>query len=406
MLFVGIDWAEGHHDVCVLDVEGQVVARGRVSDSIEGLAQIHDLVSRGLGDGEDEPSVLIGIETDRGLMVRALVASGYELVAVNPLSVDRYRDRHRVSGAKSDSGDARVLADMVRTDRHLHRRIAGDSEEAEGIKLVARAHQNAIWSRRRLQNQLRSTVREFYPGALEAFDDIGGRDAVAVLEIAPTPSSGRTLSKSKIASTLRRAGRKLYVEARTETIYTALRAERLAQPPGVESAYGTIVASLTRLIAVHSREIGRLEEVLAAHFPKHPDAELYLSQPGMGIVTAARVLGEFGDDPLRFETARTRKNYAGTSPLTTASGGRRVVRARYARNDRLGDAINWWAFNAMRTSPGAKAFYAQHRAHGDRHNQALRALGNRLVGILHGCLTTHSPYNEHIAWGHRTQQAA
>lgn len=280
---------------------------------------------------------------------------------------------------------------MVRTDRHLHRRVAGDSEDAEGIKLLARAHQNAIWSRRRLQNQLRSTVREFYPGALEAFDDIGGRDAVAVLEIAPTPSIGRTLSKSKIASTLRRAGRKLHVEARTETIYAALRTDQLAQPSGVESAYGIVVESLTQLIAVHSREIGHLEEMLATHFPKHPDAELYLSQPGMGIVTAARVLGEFGDDPARFETARHRKNYAGTSPLTIASGGRRVVRARYARNDRLSDAINWWAFNAMRTSPGAKAFYAQHRANGDRHNQALRALGNRLVGILHGCLKPTPP---------------
>jgi transposase len=406
VLFVGIDWAEGHHDVCVLDAEGRVVSRGRVPDGIEGLAQIHALIGEGVDPDDDEPSVVIGIETDRGLMVRALVAAGYELVALNPLAVDRYRDRHRVSGAKSDPGDARVLADMVRTDRHLHRRIAGDSAEAEGIKLVARAHQNAIWSRRRLQNQLRSTVREFYPQALEAFEDIGGRDAVAVLEIAPTPSIGRTISKAKIASTLRRAGRKLHVEDRTETIYAALRSEQLTQPPGVESAYGTIVESLARLIAVHSSEIGHLEEVLAEHFPKHPDAELYLSQPGLGIVTAARVLGEFGDDPERFETARHRKNYAGTSPLTIASGGRRVVRARYARNDRLGDAINWWAFNAMRTSPGAKAFYAQHRANGDRHNQALRALGNRLVGILHGCLKTHTPYDEHLAWGHRTQQAA
>ena len=405
-MFVGIDWAEGHHDVCVLDSAGGVVSRGRVVDGIEGLAQIHALIGEGVDPDDEEPSVVIGIETDRGLMVRALVASGYELVALNPLAVDRYRDRHRVSGAKSDPGDARVLADMVRTDRHLHRRIAGDSAEAEGIKLVARAHQNAIWSRRRLQNQLRSTVREFYPAALGAFEDIGGRDAVAVLEIAPTPSMGRTLSKAKIASTLRRAGRKLYVEDRAEVIYTALRSEQLTQPPGVESAYGTIVESLARLVAVHSREIAHLEEVLAEHFPKHPDAELYLSQPGLGIVTAARVLGEFGDDPQRFETARHRKNYAGTSPLTIASGGRRVVRARYARNDRLGDAINWWAFNAMRTSPGARAYYAQHRAKGDRHNQALRALGNRLVGILHGCLKTHTPYDEHLAWGHRTQQAA
>jgi transposase len=403
VVFVGIDWSEDHHDVCVVDVDGVVVARGRVPDSVEGVGAIHELVSRG---GGDDAQVVIGIETDRGLLVRALVASGYELVAVNPLAVDRYRDRHRVSGAKSDPGDARVLADFVRTDRHLHRRVAGDSEEVEGIKLVARAHQNAIWSRRRLQNQLRSSLREFYPAALEAFDDVGGRDATSVLSMAPTPSLGRGLSKAKIASALRRGGRKLHVERRTETIYAALRREQLSQPAAVETAYGTIVASLARLITAHSAEITELEKVLETHFTKHPDAEIYLSQPGLGVVTAGRVLGEFGDDSSRFDTARHRKNYAGTSPLTIASGGRRVVRARFVRNDRLSDAINWWAFNALQTSPGARAFYAQHRAKGDRHNQALRALGNRLVGILHGCLKTRTLYDEHLAWGHRNQHAA
>ena len=405
MLFVGIDWAEDHHDVCVLDGEGSVVARGRVPDGVEGVAGVHELIGVGIG-GDQEPEVVVGIEVDRGLLVRALVASGYGVVAVNPLSVDRYRDRHRVSGAKSDPGDARVLADLVRTDRHLHRPVAGDTPEAEATKLVARAHQRAIWSRRRLANQLRSSLREFYPAAIGAFAQVGDRDSVAVLGVAPTPPLGRRLSKAKIASALRRGGRKLNIERRTEEIYTALRSDQLAQPPVVEDAYGTIVASLARLIGSHSTEIADLGEALEEGFTKHPDAEIYLSQPGLGVVTGGRVLGEFGDDPNRFDTARNRRNHAGTSPITVASGGRRVVRARFARNDRLGDAVNWWAFNALQTSPGAKAFYAQHRAKGDRHNQALRALGNRLVGILHGCLNNRTLYDEHLAWGHRTQQAA
>lgn len=405
MLFVGVDWAEDHHDVCVLDEGGGVVSKGRVPDGVAGLSRVHELIAAGIGD-EGDPVVVIGIETDRGVFVRALIASGYEVVAVNPLSVDRYRDRHRVSGAKSDPGDARVLADMVRTDRHLHRRVAGDSDQVEAIKLVARAHQNAIWSRRRLQNQLRSALREFYPAAVEAFDHIGDRDSVAVLSIAPTPALGRTVSKAKIAAALRRAGRQRNVEVRTAAIYTALRSEQLGQPPVVEDAYGSITSSLARLITAHSAEIAALEEALGEGFPKHPAAEIYLSQPGLGVVTASRVLGEFGDDSDRFDTAKHRKNYAGTSPLTIASGGRRVVRARFARNDRLGDAVNWWAFNAMATSPGAKAFYDEHRAKGDRHNQALRALGNRLVGILHGCLHHGTLYDEHTAWGHRAQLAA
>jgi transposase len=406
VLFVGVDWAEDHHDVCVLSGDGRVIAKGRVPDSVEGLGRVHEMIGAGLGENEDDPRVLVGIETDRGVFVRALLGAGYELAAVNPLSVDRYRDRHRVSGAKSDPGDARVLADMMRTDGHLHRRVAGDSDEVEAIKLVARAHQNAIWSRRRISNQLRSSLREFYPAAIEAFDQIGDRDSVAVLAVAPTPSQGRILSKAKIASALRRGGRKLNVDKRTEHIYTALRAEHLTQPAVIETAYGNIVTSLARLVTAHSAEIAGLEEALAVDFTRHPEAEIYLSQPGLGIVTSSRVLGEFGDDPNRFDSARNRRNYAGTSPLTIASGGRRVVRARFARNDRLGDAINCWAFNAMTRSPGAQAFYAQRRAKGDRHNQALRALGNRLVSILHGCLRHGTPYDEHTAWGHRTNIAA
>lgn len=406
-VFVGIDWAEDHHDVCVLAASGEVAAKGRVADSAEGLGRTHELIAAALvEDDNSDPEVVVGIETDRGVFVRALLAAGYELVAVNPLAVDRYRDRHRVSGAKSDPGDARVLAEMMRTDRHLHRPIAGDSDEVEAIKLVARAHQNAIWSRRRLANQMRSALREFYPAAIAAFDQIGDRDSVAVLAVAPTPSLGKTLSKSKIASALRRGGRKLRIETRSDQIWAALRAEQLSQPAVIEDAYGNIVASLARLVAAHSAEIATLEESLTEGFTKHPAAEIYLSQPGLGVVTASRVLGEFGDDPDRFDTARNRRNYAGTSPLTIASGHRRIVRARFARNDRLGDAVNWWAFNAMQTSPGAHAFYAARRAKGDRHNQALRALGNRLVGILHGCLRHQTLYDEHTAWGHRTTLAA
>ena len=141
MLFVGIDWAEDHHDVCVMDPAGGVVAKGRVPDGIGGVARIHDLVAKGL-DSEEEPEVVVGIELDRGLLVRALLASGYEVIGVNPMAAARYRDRHAVSGAKSDSGDAKMLADLVRTDRHQHRAIAGDSDLAEAVKLVARSHQS------------------------------------------------------------------------------------------------------------------------------------------------------------------------------------------------------------------------------------------------------------------------
>lgn len=407
MLFVGVDWAEEHHDVCVMNLDGQVAAKGRVSNDLAGIAKLHDLVAGAVPvEVDDDVEVVVGIETDRGLLARALVAAGYRVLAVNPLAVDRYRDRHRVSGAKSDPGDARVLADMVRTDAHQHRAVAADSDLAEAIKLVARSHQSAIWSRRRLANQLRSALREFYPAAQEAFDDLTHPDALEVLALAPTPERGRGLSRSKIASALRRGGRKLNIETRSAKIQEALRSEQLTQPPVVTDAYGAIVASLTAVIAAHNTQITELEEVLETHFGQHPDADILRSLPGLGVVTGARVLGEFGDDPTRYDSAKARRNYAGTSPLTIASGARSIVRARHIRNRRLADALHWWAFNAITRSPGARALYDRRRAAGDTHSGALRVVANRLVAILHGCLRTNTPYDEHTAWAHRQDLAA
>jgi hypothetical protein len=406
-LFVGVDWAEEHHDVCVMDTAGRIRAKGRVSDDLAGVAKVHDLIVAALPDDVDaDPVVTVGIETDRGLMVRALVAAGYRVLAVNPLSVDRYRDRARVSGAKSDPGDARVLADMVRTDGHQHREIATDSDLAEAIKLVARSHQSAIWSRRRFANQVRSALREYYPAALDAFGDLTHSDAVSVLSIAATPELGRSLSRSKIAAALRRGGRRLNIDTRAERIQTALRVEHLAQPVTVADAYGAIVASLTRMIAASNTQIAELEAVLTDHFGQHPDADILRSLPGLGVVTGARVLGEFGDDPTRYDHANARRNYAGTSPLTVASGTRRIVRARHIRNRRLADALHWWAFNAITRSPGARALYDRRRAAGDTHSGALRVVANRLVAILHGCLRTRTAYDETTAWAHRHDLAA
>ena len=164
MIFVGVDWAEAHHEVCVLDQAGAVLGRRRVPDGVVGVAQLHGLVA----DHAAEPSaVVVGIELDRGLLVGALTAAGYQVVAVNPLQASRYRERHGTAGAKSDSGDAKVLADLVRTDRHNHRLVAGDSELAEAIRVLARAHQSTIWSRQRQLNSLRSALRAFYPASLE-----------------------------------------------------------------------------------------------------------------------------------------------------------------------------------------------------------------------------------------------
>jgi transposase len=401
VIFVGVDWAEAHHDVHVEDGDGNRLGGGRLKEGVAGITAFHVLV----GHHAAEPGeVVVGIETDRGLFVAALVAAGYLVYAVNPMSTSRYRDRHVTSRAKSDPGDAKVLADMVRTDRHNHRLVAADSEQVQAVRILARAHQSMVWTRGRQSNQLRSSLREFYPAALEAFDDLDHPDALEVLRIAPTPEQGRVLSKARIAAALRRGGRQRRIDARATEIHAALRSDQLAAPAIISAAMGASVAATVAVISTMNTQIEALAAELATGFELHPDAVVVRSLPGLGTILGARVLGEFGDEPNRYADAKSRKNYAGMSPITRASGTKRVVLARHVRNRRLADAIYLWAFASLTASPGARLYYDAHRATGDTHHAALRALGNRLVGILHGCLTHHSLYDETIAWGHRTDE--
>ena len=399
MLFIGNDWAEAHHDIELVDEDGQRLARRRLSEGVEGLAALHALIADHLAEDDEADQVVVGIETDRGPWVQALIAAGYTVYAVNPLQVARYRERHGTSGAKSDPGDAHVLAELVRLDRAHHRPVAGDSALAEHLKVLTRTHQSMIWSRQRQTNALRSMLREFYPGALVAFgDELAGRDALAILAIASSPETGRRLSLSKIAAALRRAGRQRNLESTAERISAALRAPQLEARPGVVGAYTAAVRSLVTVITALVTQTEVLQSEVEAGFGRHPDAEIYLSQPGLGPILGARVLAEFGDDPHRYVDAKARKNYSGMAPITRASGTRRIVLARYARNRRLADALYHQAFTALGVSPGARDYYDRQRTRGATHHQALRALANRLVGILHGCLRHHSTYEESTAW--------
>jgi len=399
MIFVGVDWAEAHNDVLVMDEAGTVLGKGRFPVGVAGLGQLHALVA---DNAEDPAEVIVGIEIDRGLVVTSLVGAGYRVYAVNPLAASRYRDRHTTSGAKSDAGDAKLLADLVRTDAHNHRPLAGDSDEAGAIRVLARAHQSLIWARQRQVNGLRSALRDYFPGALIAFGtDLASSDALAILGIAPTPAAGRGLSRAKIAGALRRAGRERNLERRATEIQGALRAEQPEAPAAVADAFGA--ASLARVAVLVSlnEQIACLERTLAEHFDRHPDAEILRSLAGLGPVLGARVLSEFGDDPSRFADARGRKAYAGTAPITKASGRSLVVLARVARNRRLADACERWAFCSLTASPGARRYYDALRGRGKTHSQATRQLANRWVGILHACLARREAYREELAWADR-----
>ena len=403
MIFVGIDWAEVHHDICVLDTEGEVLAVRRVPDGLEGVARLHEL----LGEHAEEPDeVIVGIETDRGLLVGALVAAGYVVHAVNPLAASRYRERHTTSRAKSDRGDARMLADLVRTDRQHHRTVVPDSELHGAIKVLARAHQSLIWTRQRQLNALRSALREYYPGALLAFPELGHADALAVLAVAPDPERGRKLSQARLVSLLRRGGRQRNLERRASEIRAALRQPQLAAPPLVAEAQAANTTALVAVVGTLDEQIGRLEADLAEAFDRHPDAEILRSLPGLGDILGARVLAEFGDAPDRYLDAKARRNYAGTAPITRASGTSHVVVARLARNKRLFDACYQWALCALRASPGARAYYDDHDPGPHTAKVARRKLANKLVGILHGRLSHRTLYDEELAWHRPVEELA
>jgi len=404
-LFVGDDWAEDHHDVEVMDEAGKVLAKARLPEGVAGMARLHELIGRNLGEDAEDAEVSVGIETDRGPWVTALVAAGYTVYPVNPLQASRYRERHGVSGAKSDGGDSHMLADMVRTDSHQLRRTAGDSPEAQGIKVVARTHKTLIWERTRHLNRLRHQLREYFPAAIGAFEDLAAADTLELLGKAPDPARAAKLTRAQVSAALKRA-RRHHIADKTTAILAALRSPQLGQPPALTAAYAATVRSLTAVITTLNEQVKALEEQVGDHFGRHPDAEIYRSQPGMGAILGGRVLGEFGDDPHRYVSAKARKNYAATSPITRASGKKKLVTARWIHNDRLIDALMTWAFTALNASPGARAYYDELRAQGLEHNDALRRVANRLVGILHGCLKTRTLYDEATAWSHRESSLA
>jgi len=396
VIFVGVDWAESHNDALVMDGQGTVLGRGRFGVGVAGLAQLHALIA---DHAEGPEQVMIGIEIDRGLLVDSLVGAGYRVYGVNPLAASRYRDRHTTSGAKSDAGDAKLLADVVRTDHHNHRPVAGDSDQASAIRVLARAHQGLVWTRQRQVSGLRSTLRDYFPAALSAFGtDLASSDALAILGLAPTPRRARTLSRAKIAAALGRAGRQRNLEHRAAEIHEALRAEHPETSDAVADAFGAASAARVAVLVSLNAQITELEVALAERFDRHPDAEILRSLAGLGSVLGARVLGEFGDDPSRYADARGRKAYAGTAPITKASGRSLVVLARVARNRRLADACERWAFCSLTASPGARRHYDALRARGKTHSQATRQLANRWVGILHACLERREAYREEVAW--------
>src|SRR5215211_1142704 len=380
-VYCGIDWAEQHHDVAVVDSAGRVLAQQRIGDDLAGFIALTEVLDR-LASARGQ--VGIALEIDHGLFVHALRDAGFRVFAINPMAVDRYRDRYRVSRAKSDAVDALLLANLLRTDASRHCEIPADSEQAVVVSVLARAQQDA--------------VREFYPAVLRAFPDLTTKTALTVLSAAPSPGQALGLTRDDLHA-LARSCRRWGITLREVTrLHQVLHQPQLRQAPSVEQAMGTVVLQLVLGLRILNLTIARLETELAEQLNRHADTAILRSLPGVGVVLAGRMLSEFGDDPARFTSAASRRDYAGTAPITKASGKGRVVLMRRIRNTRLFDTCRDWSFSAVNASPGARALYQHRRGLGDGHEKALRRVGNKLVGQLDHCLRHHERYREETAW--------
>ncbi|MFN2477885.1 MAG: IS110 family transposase, partial [Pseudonocardiaceae bacterium] len=317
-LYCGIDWAEKHHDVALVDDDGQLVARRRITETVEGFAELTTMLAEA-GDNAEDP-IPVAIETPRGLLVAALRATGRRVYPINPMAVARYRERHSMSRKKSDHADAMILANILRTDIHAHRPLPSDTELTRAVAVLARAHQDATWRRSRAGNELRSLLREFHPGFLAAFTggnatNLASPDARAVLAIAPTPAAAAKLTKARVAAALRRGGRQRGADQLATKLHQALRQPQLRQDPMVEEAMGVQALRLLATLNTECDSVDQLGQATANAFAKHPDYQIITSFTGLGDTTGARVLAEIGDDRARFDDARSLKAYAGSAPV-------------------------------------------------------------------------------------------
>ena len=402
-VYCGIDWAEGHHDIALIDGDGALIGKRRIEESLDGVAEFTAMLAAA-GDSVEAP-VPVAIETPRGLLVAVLRASGRPIYPINPLAVARYRERTSVSGKKSDHVDAMALANILRTDAHLHRMLPDDSPLARSISVLARAYQDGVWRRTKLVQELRARLREFFPGFLAAFaagsgsgrglstTQLASADARAVLAIAPSPAEGVKVSKARVETALRRGGRQRRITSLAASIVAALRIPQLRQDPVVEQAMRVETLALLGVLDAICASVDQLAGVLVEAFAQHPDHKIITSFPGLAEISGAIVLAEIGDDRNRFVDDRALQAFAGSAPITRASGKSRTVTRRRTKNNRLAAVGYSWAFTAAARPSPAREHYLRRRDRGDGHPAALRHLFNKMLGQLHHCLATGQLYN-------------
>jgi transposase len=389
LFFVGIDWAAKVHAVCVLDGNGREVAAFTIEHTAAGFAKLADR----LGKLTDDPgSVPIAIERPDGRLVDVLLEAGHPVVPVKPNAIKTWREGEVLSGAKSDAGDAKVIAEYLRLRAGRLRPAVPYSDDTKAVRTLSRTRTDLVGARVAASNQLAALLDNHWPGAKEIFADVASPIALAFLTHYPTPSAAARLGVKRIAAFCAKHG---YSGRRSpQALLDRLRAAPAGStgPALTEALRDAVLAHVTVLTALNTA-LKDLDRSVGARLAEHPDGQVFASFPRAGTINAAQILAEWGDARDAYSGPEAIAALAGLVPVTRASGKHRGVSFRWACNKRLRVAITTFADNSRHESPWAADIYKRARASGKDHPHAVRILARSWTRVMWRCWINGTPYN-------------
>jgi len=387
-VYVGIDWADEHHDVHVTDDSGAALESFRIPHSYDGVEQMRKRLSKSSGNPE---RILVAIESHQGLLIYSLLEFGYQVYPINPKSMDRYRDRYRMSSSKSDPKDAMVLANILRTDLHLYKPLPKETTADARLRRLTRAHKSLGQQKVKLTNQLTTQLKSYYPAALQVFCKLDQKITLAFLEHYPTPSKAQAASLEEMQKFFRKQG--YTCPSKVPLVYEFLQQPSLIAPKELEEIHQNIVLSLLPVLRSLLIAIEKLAKEIIKEFRQNQAYQIFSSLPA-GEITAARLNGELGSDGLRYPTREYLQTSAGTAPVTKRSGKTQIVLFRWQCNKHLRSAFQDLARESVNRCDWAREYFMRQIKLGNKTSRAYRALANRWAAIIWKMLQEGQPFSQ------------
>lgn len=388
--FAGIDWGESHHQVCVVDRAGGRVLQARLRHDVAGLA---DLDRRLAAFG----SLPVAVERAEGLLVEHLQARGHAVVPVNPRVAARLRERYRVASVKDDVFDAFALADALRHEHPRWRALPVPSAALGELRALVRDRDRLLQTQQRTEAQLREILQAYHPAPARLFSSVDRDITLAFVADYPTPHAAAVVGEQRMARFLRR--HRYTGRVAPSVLAERLKANLLGGAAGTVAGKAHSAVLFAELLGLLNRQLDDYDDAIALALDRHPDAAIFRSFPGVGLITAATLLAEIGEDRGYYPNPRILLAEAGQAPVTRASGRSCRVRFRYAANGRLREAVMWWSYNSLKESSWARDGYAAARERGQHKYRALRGLGSRWLRVLWRCWTDRVTYDPAVHLG-------